>query len=41
MEQTNSTIEEKNNQKNAHLIRRVGKYLAPYKNGFLKLFLRF
>ena len=38
MEQTNSTIEEKNNQKNAHLIRRVGKYLAPYKNGFLKLF---
>lgn len=39
MEQTNQSIEEKNAQtKNTHLIKRVGKYLEPYKSGFLKLF---
>ncbi|MER2226560.1 MAG: ABC transporter ATP-binding protein [Carnobacterium sp.] len=39
MEQTESSIEEKNKQAtNTNLLKRVGKYLAPYKSGFLKLF---
>ncbi|SDQ21862.1 ABC transporter ATP-binding protein/permease [Carnobacterium viridans] len=39
MEQTESSIEQKNKQvKNTNLLKRVGKYLAPYKSGFLKLF---
>lgn len=39
MEQTNVSTEEKNDQtKNTNLLKRVGKYLAPYKSGFLKLF---
>lgn len=38
MEQTNQSIEEKNTQKNStNMLKRVGGYLAPYKNGFLKL----
>lgn len=40
MEQTNQAVEEKNTKnKNTHLIKRVGKYLEPYKSGFFKLFL--
>lgn len=39
MEQTESSIEQKNKQvTNTNLLKRVGKYLAPYKSGFLKLF---
>lgn len=38
MEQTNAAKEEKNNQKNTHLLRRVALYLVPYKSGFSKLF---
>lgn len=39
MEQTESSNEEKNKQAaSTNLLKRVGKYLAPYKSGFLKLF---
>ncbi|AEB30555.1 putative ABC transporter [Carnobacterium sp. 17-4] len=39
MEQTESSNEEKNKQAaSTNLLKRVGKYLSPYKSGFLKLF---